>query len=134
MYAQRHGMPVERGLLLGHEACRQEQDGSWVSLADPRTLAQEPFETYELAAQVTCPTLLIRGEQSHMLSRIQFLLVAGALRFGAFEEIAGSHNVMVEEPELTCVSIEHFLAQTAARGTLRAASGQPAGSPPSPPS
>jgi pimeloyl-ACP methyl ester carboxylesterase len=134
IYAQRHGLPAERARLLAREACRPKPDHSWVALSDPRTLAQEPFETYELAAKVTCPTLLIRGEQSHILSRIQFLLVAMELRFGAFEEIAGGHNFMVEEPELTCALIERFLEQTAARGTPPAASGQPAGSPPRPPS
>jgi pimeloyl-ACP methyl ester carboxylesterase len=139
IYAQRHGIPAERGLLLGREACRQEQDGSWVSLADPRTLAQEPFETYALAARVQCPTLLIRGEQSHMLSRIQFLLVAGELRFGAFEEIPGvGHNLMVEDPDATCALIEHFLERTlertAARGTLPAAASSQADSPPNRPS
>ena len=132
IYARRHGLPVEQALLLAREACRPEPDGSWVAIADPRTLAQEPFDTYELAAKVACPTLLIRGEQSHMLSRIQFLLITTELRFGAFEEIpGGSHNFMVEDPEATCALIERFLEQTAVRGTLPAASGSPANSPPS---
>ena len=138
LYAQRHGIPVERGLLLGREACRQLPDGSWVALADPRTLAQEPFETYALAARVRCPTLLLRGEQSHLLSRIQFLLVAGELRYGAFEEIAGvGHNLMVEDPDATCALIERFLERplplSGARGTPPAAGGSSAGSRQDPP-
>jgi pimeloyl-ACP methyl ester carboxylesterase len=101
-------------------------------VADPRTFAQEPFETYELASKVACPTLLIRGEQSHMLTRIQFLLVAVELRFGAFEEIPGvGHNFMVEDPDTTCALIERFLEQRAVQDTPPAASGSPASSPPS---
>lgn len=132
IYARRHGLPIERGLLLGRESCRQEPDGSWVGVADPRTLAQEPFDTYELAAKVACPTLLIRGEQSHMLTRIQFLLVAGELRFGAFEEIPGvGHSFMVEDPDATSALIERFLEPIVARDTPPAAAGSPADSPPS---
>jgi pimeloyl-ACP methyl ester carboxylesterase len=135
IYAQGHGLPIERGVLLGREASRQEPDGSWVARADPRTLAQEPFETYELAARVACPTLLIRGEQSHMLSRIQFLLVAGELRFGAFEEMPGvGHNLMVEDPDATSALIERFLEPLVARDTPPVATGSPAGSPLSRPS
>jgi pimeloyl-ACP methyl ester carboxylesterase len=130
IYAQGHGLPIERGVQLGREATRQEPDGSWVALADPRTLAQEPFETYELAARVACPTLLLRGEQSHMLSRIQFLLVAGELRFGTFEEMPGvGHNLMVEDPDATSALIERFLEPLVARDTPPAAMGSPAGSP-----
>jgi pimeloyl-ACP methyl ester carboxylesterase len=134
IYAQRHGLPVDRALELGRAQFRQDADGSWIGVSDPRTLAQESFETYELAAKVTCPTLLIRGEQSHMLSRIQFLLVAGELRFGSFEEVSGGHNFMVEDPETTCALIERFLEQRAARGTPPVAAGSPAAPPPSPPS
>lgn len=133
LYAQRHGIPAERGLRLGRESARQQPDGSWLGVTDPRTLAQQPFDTYELAARVACPTLLLRGEQSPMLTRIQFLLVAGELRFGSFEEIAGAgHNFMVEDPAATNAQIERFLARTAARGTPPAAAGSPAGPPPRP--
>jgi pimeloyl-ACP methyl ester carboxylesterase len=131
-YARRHGLPIERGLMLGREAFRPEPDGSWVGLTDPRTLAQEPFNTYELAAKVECPTLLLRGEQSRMLTRIQFLLVAVELRFGAFEEIPGvGHNFMVEDPDATSARIERFLEKIAARDTPLAAAGPPAALQPS---
>ena len=124
IYAQRHGLPVERALELGRAQFRQEQDGAWVGVTDPRTLAQAPFDTYELAAKVACPTLLIRGEQSYMLTRIQFLLVAVELRFGAFEEITGvGHNLMVEDPDTTCALIERFLEQRAVQDTPPVTSG-----------
>ena len=69
--------------------------------SDMRILAQEPFLTYELAAQVPCPTLLLRGTASGQLNRIQFLLIAGALPDGSFQELAGlGHHFLVEDPTL----------------------------------
>jgi pimeloyl-ACP methyl ester carboxylesterase len=79
-----------------------------------RVLAQEPFLTYELAAQVPCPTLLLRGTASRQLNRIQFLLIAGALRHGSFQELAElGHHFMVEDPDATCALLERFFERVA---------------------
>jgi pimeloyl-ACP methyl ester carboxylesterase len=113
-YSRRYGMPLDQGLILATENYRQVSDGAWVSRSDNRTLAQEPFQTYELATQVECPMLLVRGGESPVLTRIQFLLVAGQLRYSAFEEIPRvGHHLMVEDPDTTCALLEQFLKRVA---------------------
>jgi pimeloyl-ACP methyl ester carboxylesterase len=116
-YARRQGLPLDRGVALGRELYRRDPRGGWVPRSDVRVLAQEPFLTYELAAQVPCPTLLLRGTASGQLNRIQFLLVAGALPHGSFQELPGlGHHFMVEDPHATCALLERFFERVARRG------------------
>jgi pimeloyl-ACP methyl ester carboxylesterase len=115
-YWRRQGLPIERGARLGLELHHKDASGAWVQRSDRRVLAQEPFRTYDLAVQVECPTLLIRGEESRMLNRIQFLLVACELRRGSFEELPGvGHHLMVEDPNATSALLEQFLEKVANR-------------------
>jgi pimeloyl-ACP methyl ester carboxylesterase len=114
-YARRQGLPLDRGVALGREVYRRDpRGGGWVPRSDLRVLAQEPFSTYELAAQVPCPTLLLRGTESGQLNRIQFLLVAGALPRASFQELPGlGHHFMVEDPDATCDLVEEFFERVA---------------------
>ena len=48
---------------------------------------------------------------SGQLNRIQFLLIAGALPHGSFQELAGlGHHFLVEDPDATCALLERFFA------------------------
>jgi pimeloyl-ACP methyl ester carboxylesterase len=110
IYARRQGLPLDRGVTLGRELYRRDaRGGGWVPRSDVRVLAQEVFQTYELAAKVACPTLVLRGTASGQLNRIQLLLIAGALPQGSFDELPGlGHHFMVEDPEATCALLERF--------------------------
>jgi pimeloyl-ACP methyl ester carboxylesterase len=114
-YARRQGLPLDRGVTLGRELYRRDpRGGGWVPRSDVRVLAQERFQTYELAAKVSCPTLLLRGTESGQLNRIQFLLMAGALPHGSFEELVGlGHHFMVEDPDATSALLERFFERVA---------------------
>jgi len=113
-YSRALKLPRERGELLVREVFRQNDDGSWSAPADPRTLEIEPFQTYELAAQVDCPTLLIRGTESRSLSRISLLLMSRELRSGEFVEIPGvGHQLLVEDPDATSEALEQFFLKVA---------------------
>jgi pimeloyl-ACP methyl ester carboxylesterase len=126
-YARRQGLPLDRGVALGRELYRRDpRGGGWVPRSDLRALAQEPFLTYDLAAQVPCPTLVLRGTESGQLNRIQFLLIAGALPRGSFQELPGlGHHFMVEDPDATCALVEEFLERVA-RSEAPDAAGVPA--------
>jgi esterase len=114
-YARALGLPAERGEALAREVFRQNDDGSWSAPADPRTLEIEPFRTYELAAQTTCPVLLVRGTASRSLDRLSFLLLARALRQVEILELPGvGHQLMVEDPEATAAALERFFARVGA--------------------
>jgi pimeloyl-ACP methyl ester carboxylesterase len=113
-YSRALKLPRERGELLVREVFRQNEDKSWSAPADPRTLEIEPFRTYELAAQIECPTLLIRGTESRSLSRVSFLLMSRELRCGEFIEIPGvGHQLLVEDPDATSEVLERFVQKVA---------------------
>ena len=114
-YARALKLPLERGEALVRDSFIRNQDGSWSAPADPRTLEIEPFRSYELAAKVDCPVLLIRGSESRSLSRISFLLMARELRRGQFAEVPGAgHQLLVEQPDATCALLERFFLPIAA--------------------
>jgi pimeloyl-ACP methyl ester carboxylesterase len=114
-YARALKLPPERGELLVRTTFGQNDDGSWSAPADPRTLEIEPFRSYELAARVACPILLIRGAESRSLSRLSFLLMAQQLQQGDFAEVPGAgHQLLVEAPEATCELLERFFGRVAA--------------------
>ena len=120
-YSRALKLPLGRGERLAREVFKQNADGSWSAPADPRTLEIEPFRSYELAARVECPTLLIRGTESRSLSRMSLLLMSQELQSGEFEEIPGvGHQLLVEDPDATCEVLERFL-QKVASGALRPA-------------
>jgi pimeloyl-ACP methyl ester carboxylesterase len=128
LFWRRQQVPFEPMRPLLREALQQHPDGTWSSLRDPRTAAQEPFHTYELASQVRCPTLLVRGAKSQMLSEIQFLLVARELPRGSFQEMPGvGHYLMIEDPDATCALVERFLSEVAELPAAR--QGERGGSP-----
>jgi pimeloyl-ACP methyl ester carboxylesterase len=107
-------LPPARAEVLAREVLQQDADGRWTVGGDPLTMVIEPFRTYELAAQVTCPTLMIRGKESQSLDRISFLLIARELQRGDFAEIPGAgHQLIVEDPDATCAVLERFFEKVA---------------------
>jgi len=113
-YARVLRLPDGRAELLAREVFGQDAEGYWSSPTDLRTLEIERFASYELAAQVECPTLLMRGTESKSLDRLSFLLMAQKLRHGEFVEIPGvGHQMMVEDPEATTDALEPFLQRAA---------------------
>jgi len=118
-YSRALKLPLGRGELLAREVFKQNADGSWSAPADPRTLEIEPFRSYELAARVECPILLIRGTESRSLSRMSLLFMSQELRSGDFAEIPGvGHQLLVEDPDATCEVLERFF-QKVATGALK---------------
>jgi len=128
-YARVLKLPEGRAEILAREVFRQDAEGYWSSPTDLRTLEIERFRSYELAAQVACPMLLIRGTESLSLDRISFLLMARALQCGEFTEIPGiGHQVPVEAPDATSEILEGFLDRVSAHrvGQPRSPEGLPA--------
>ena len=61
------------------------------------------------------PTLLLRGEQSALLSREGALSLAGEIRDARLVEIAGAcHNVHLEQPERFLEAVLAFLNEVGA--------------------
>jgi pimeloyl-ACP methyl ester carboxylesterase len=113
-YARVLKLPEERADALAREVFRQDAEGYWSSPTDLRTLLIEPFLSYELAARVECPTLLVRGMESRSLGRISFLLMARELGRGEIAELPGvGHQLMVEDPDATSKVLDQFFQKVA---------------------
>ncbi len=75
-------------------------DGGWFGL--PSRPRPDP-------ASIRCPVLLVRGSESHLLSRDAGLAFVAALRDGRLVEIEGAgHHVQLDRPERLLEEIDRF--------------------------
>jgi len=96
---------------IARVSLREEPDGRFGFKFDPRWFALPPERGPELA-HVASPTLLVRGDESPLLSREGALSLAGEIRDARLVEIAGAgHNVHLEQPERFLVAVLAFLTE-----------------------
>jgi len=94
---------------IARASLREEPDGRFAFKFDSRWFAIPPERVPELA-HVGSPTLLLRGEESPLLSREGALSLAGEMRDARLVEIAGAgHNVHLEQPERFLAAVLAFL-------------------------
>jgi pimeloyl-ACP methyl ester carboxylesterase len=95
-----------------------ETTGGYRPRFDRRALAIEPLDGLHLAAQVRCPSLWIRGEQSTVMDRAGALALAAAAG-GTFAELPGFYHHLPLEAD-------HHLATLLGQFLMDAAFGSPA--------
>lgn len=90
---------------------RQEEDGAWVVRIDPRSRARDAMDVFEYLGSVECPTLIVKGGLSPMISRDVALRMAAAARRGSMAEIENAyHHVMLDNPDGLSRTLCSFLA------------------------
>lgn len=112
------GDPLARESLLRHyvrHALRRHDDGRWRWRFDaagfPRLLATiDRAELWSAVDRVSCPTLVIRGEQSGLLPARSAAELIQRLAVGSLVEIPrGGHDLGVHQPEAVAVAVRAFL-------------------------
>lgn len=112
------GDPLAREPLLRHyvEHCLVPRpDGRLGWCFDARKLGQfgtsvSGAELWDAIGRITAPTLLIRGEHSHLLSPESAQTMVRRLRRGSFAQIArGGHDLGVQQPEAVARAAFGFL-------------------------
>lgn len=94
--------------IAGHSV-REEQDGRYGFKFDPRWFGV-PSRTRPDLARVSCPTLLVRGAQSNLLTEQGALEVARAIPRCRLVTIQGAgHHVHVDQPEAVMDEVTAFL-------------------------
>lgn len=101
---------------------RQLPSGKWTWKYDRRAMTRERFEQVrsevngvrELLGAVTCPTLVVRGESSDVVSEEGAAALAAALPSGEWIEIPGAgHTVQGDNPRALAEAIGPFRARLA---------------------
>lgn len=105
-----HASEALRARIAGHSV-REEADGRFGYKFDPAwfTLPSRPPPDL---ARVTCPTLLVRGGESTLLTREAAERFVARLPAARWVEIPeAGHHVMVDQPEQLLAVIRDFLAE-----------------------
>jgi pimeloyl-ACP methyl ester carboxylesterase len=105
------GAPSEMTQHLAHHSFRQLPDGKWINKLDRRTGRRlHPFNGIEYMAQVSCPVLVVRAENSTMVERDAAQRLAAAARHGSLIEIAGAeHQVILDSTTQVIGILQEFL-------------------------
>jgi pimeloyl-ACP methyl ester carboxylesterase len=96
-------------LEIAKNSVRKEDDGRFSFCFDPRwfTLAVRPPPDY---SKIACPTLILRGSQSTILSENGANDFAAELADGRLQVIQNAgHHVHIDQPEATLSALREFL-------------------------
>ncbi len=98
-------------LAIAEQSVRREPDGRWGFKFDPRWFGL-PYRTLPPLAQVSCPTLLVRGSESPFLPAEAARAFLDEVPGARLEELAGAgHHLHVEKPDAVIEALRAFLQQ-----------------------
>jgi pimeloyl-ACP methyl ester carboxylesterase len=98
-------------LAIAGNSVRREPDGRFGYKFDPRWFGIPPAPKPELA-RLDCPILLIRGDQSEMLTRNGARELLAEIPDGRLVEIEGAgHHAHLDRPEQVLSAMESFLVR-----------------------
>jgi pimeloyl-ACP methyl ester carboxylesterase len=104
-----HADEETRRRIAAHSV-RRQQDGRFGFKFDPRWFGVPPRGRPDLSA-IRCPTLLLRGEESALLTRRGALEIASAIPAARLVEIPGAgHHVHIDRPALVLPAMLEFLS------------------------
>lgn len=122
LVATRPLAPVALLTELARDALRPIKNGKFELRADPRLVTSYPFEesgaeVWDSLARVNCPSLIVRGAYSGILSSSSAQRIVSHMRDATLAIVAAAgHSVMIDNAEGFQAAIEAFL------GKLREAS------------
>jgi len=108
-------------LDIAKHSVREEDDGRFSFCFDPRwfTLGSRPAPDY---SKITCPTLILRGSQSTILSQDGARDFAAELADGRLQVIQNAgHHVHIDQPEATLSALREFLVLWQEKSVFRRA-------------
>ena len=103
-------IPAERLRYLASFAFRELPDGKWTAKLDRRTLFREPIDGRPLLPHISCPTLIVRAENTPVLSLEKIERLVNSLPNGRWVEVPGTnHHVMLDNPDGLVKAVREFL-------------------------
>ncbi len=105
-----HRVPPERLRLVAEQSFRPAEGGGVVGKFDRRALALEPLKPKELASDLKCRALVVRGGLSTVMEAEPARRLAEMAPQGSFEEMPGCyHHLILEEPETFARLVGEFI-------------------------
>ena len=96
---------------IAAHSVRREADGRFGYKFDPRWFGVPPRSRPDLR-DIRCPTLLLRGEDSALLTREGALEIVSAIHDAQLVEIPGAgHHIHVDRPDLVLAAMLEFLSR-----------------------
>jgi pimeloyl-ACP methyl ester carboxylesterase len=87
---------------------RQDPDGKWSHKMDRRTMIREPISAWRGLADIRCPALFVRPEQSALREFADDLVAR--MPFGRMTIVPNSHHhVLLDNPTGLIVALDEFL-------------------------
>jgi len=94
---------------IAAQSVQCEPGGRWGYKFDARWFGLPP-RPKPVLTNVLCPTLIVRGEESRLLSHEGALAFASELPDARIHEVAGAgHHVQIDRPEAFCAVLHEFL-------------------------
>ncbi len=95
---------------IAWNSVRQQEDGNLTLKFDRATLGREPRELWAQLPDIHCPTLFLRGGESHNLSTETLAEMVRLCPQARGVEIAGAgHHIFLDTPEEFLVEVRSFL-------------------------
>lgn len=102
--------PTELFRHVARHSVRQHKDGTWGLKFDRTTLGREPRDLWAQLPHFHCPTLVLRGEESHTLSTTTFSEMIHLSPYVRGVEIPGAgHHVFLDQPEEFLTVVQGFI-------------------------
>jgi pimeloyl-ACP methyl ester carboxylesterase len=103
-------LPVAQLHHLASFAFRELSDGKWTAKLDRRTLFREPIDGRPLLPRISCPTLIVRAENTPVLSLEKIERLVNSLPNGRWVEVPETnHHVMLDNPDGLVNAVREFL-------------------------
>lgn len=101
----------ERLEYIAGFAFTERADGKWVAKLDRWTLFREPVDGRKLLANIRCPALVVKAQNSPVLDRATLHALCAGLPDGRWAEVKDCyHHIMLDNPEGLIAVVQDFLA------------------------
>lgn len=105
--------PAERLRHLGEAGVRECGPGVWQHAFDRRVFAHARPDAWSILPGVACPTLVVRGAGSPIMSRDAGLRVAASVQRGQLAEVKGAyHHLILDDPAQLVSIVTGWLTTT----------------------
>jgi pimeloyl-ACP methyl ester carboxylesterase len=102
----------ERLEYIASFAFKEREDGKWTSKLDRRTLFRDPVDGRELLSKITCPSLIVKAENSPVLNQEKLERICSGLPNGRWAEVKDCyHHIMLDNPEGLIEVVQEFLGE-----------------------
>jgi pimeloyl-ACP methyl ester carboxylesterase len=102
---------------LTAQAVTQIPDGRFGFKFDRRAMGHPPIRAWDVAPNVACPTLVVRGEWSSLMPREHAERLVALLPNGQLREVAEAyHHLMLDNPREFATALDNFLVCTRPAG------------------